>query len=551
MARVEQPAPGAATRQGWSPPAALTLTVATLGFALNLRAWLQFGPQLWDRFGAQTPALPALVGVSLVVGALVRLPAGTLTDRYGARVVFPVVSLAAAASTVGLSLVDPLPLVTLLGCAAATGSAAFVVGAALVSRTVPYARRGLAVGAFTAGSVGTAGIAAVSRLADPDGRLAPLVLGGLLAGHALLSAAVLRDRGAGPQAAPPLRACAETLRAAARTSLTPLYALALGGVVATPVYLPLHLLDAYRMPVPTVLWTTVALVGLAAAGRVVGAWWTDLHGSVRLLAGCFGAAAALCVVPALAPPGRLALTAMAGIAVCDGLASGALLALVCKSARADRVGALVGMTGAAGALGGLLIPLLLVVTGGVGHSPAVAWLLLAATLVGAAAYVRVNGLRIGLGLAVSGEPADRQPATSIVVVGDVASDLGAAAVVSSLAEMATHDELVVVYGPRTPARRLSPNSLVTAVRDQLPRHSVSAVRVDSDAGSLPFNAVVVGEYLQAGKVAVVLTAAPDLTTVSATLASYLHADRVLRLSYTPAGGPDLRQMWARGPAAAV
>src|SRR4051812_47481953 len=98
MTLQESPAP--ASR---SPRTAVTLVVATLGLGLNLRASILLGPHLHDRFRTEPGTYAVLIGLPLLVAALVRLPAGALTDRYGARVMFPVVSLTAAASVIGMA----------------------------------------------------------------------------------------------------------------------------------------------------------------------------------------------------------------------------------------------------------------------------------------------------------------------------------------------------------------------------------------------------------------------------------------------------------------
>ena len=106
-------------------------------------------------------------------------------------------------------------------------------------------------------------------------------------------------------------------------------------------------------------------------------------------------------------------------------------------------------------------------------------------LLAVALYVRAHGLRIGLGLAVQFEPEPSPTAMTVAVVDESDTRLGAAAVVARLAELASTDELVVVYGSDEPARpRLSANVLVTGLRDRLPRHSVVAVRVALRTGAL-------------------------------------------------------------------
>src|SRR5262249_6205520 len=159
------------------------------------------------------------MGLPLLVAALVRLPVGVLTDRYGARVMFPAVSLAAAASVVALGLADSLSAVVVAGAAAGVASAAFVVATSLVSRTVPDGRRGLALGVLSLGTVVAGVISAVSMGVDPGGRWTAVVLGGGLVGFAGLAAMVLRDDIGVYRGGWPVRQCVEMARLASVTSL--------------------------------------------------------------------------------------------------------------------------------------------------------------------------------------------------------------------------------------------------------------------------------------------------------------------------------------------
>jgi NNP family nitrate/nitrite transporter-like MFS transporter len=528
-----------------------TLAVATVGLGLNLRAWILLGPHLHERFDVGLGEYVVLMALPLLVAALVRLPVGVLTDRYGARVMFPVVSLAAAASAFGLGLADSLPAVIVAGGAAGVAGAAFVVGGSLVSRTVPYGRRGLALGVFSLGPAVAVVISVVSRTVDPGGQRAALVLGALLVGFAALAAVVLRDPPATHRTGSPIRRCTEMIRLASATSLSLLYVLALGGVVAIAVYLPVYLTAVFRLEWFHAVAVTGAVVGLAAMARLAGGWWTDRRPTARLLVVCYAVAAGLCLVAAIQPRlWWLTAPVIAAMAVCDGVASGALLALIGKAARTDSVGAVMGVTGAAAALGALLPPLLLAGVDRLSHSYSAAWVLLAAALLAVALYVRAHGLRVGLGLPVRFEPEPGPTAMTVAVVGGSDTRLGAAAVVARLAELAASDELVVVYGSDEPARpRFSANVLVTGLRARLPRHSVVAVRVALPAGAPGRLAALLDEFVEAGTVPIAVTPTMDLRGVAAQLSSYLRADRVLMVSYTLAQGADLHEIWHRGPAA--
>jgi NNP family nitrate/nitrite transporter-like MFS transporter len=537
MISQEMPTPRA-------PRTTVTLVLATFGLGLNLRASILLGPHLHERFQVGPGTYAVLIGLPLLVAALVRLPAGVLTDRYGARVMFPAVSLATAASVVALALADSLPAVVIAGAGTGVAGAAFVVGAALVSRTLPYGRRGWALGMFGLG-VGVAGVlSAMSWGFDPQGRRAALVLGGLLVGFSVLAAVVLRDPVEADGAGPPLRRCAEMIRQASSSSLSLLYVLALGGMVSIAVYLPVYLATAFDFTWFHALAVTAPVVGLAAVVRLAGGWWTDRRPTARLLTICYAAAAGLCVVGALAPrTWWLAAPVIAGIAVCDGLASGALLALIGKAARPDSVGAVMGATGAAGALGALLPPLLLVGVGDLSHSYSAAWALLAAVLLVAALYVWRNDLSIGMGLAVRFRPESSPTAMTVAVVDESDTRLGAAAVVARLAELATSDELLVVYGADERARpRVSALVLVAGLRGRLPRHSVVAVPVAQDAGALGRDALLLGEYVDAGALAIAITPTVDVRSVAADLCLFLQADRILTVSYTRAQGAQVHQV---------
>ncbi|MFD0817580.1 hypothetical protein ACFQ0D_04425, partial [Micromonospora zhanjiangensis] len=86
-----------------APRATVVLLLATVGLGLNLRAWILLGPQLHDRFGVPPgPTYALLMTLPLLVAALARLPVGVLTDRYGPRLTYPVVSLVAAGAAVGM-----------------------------------------------------------------------------------------------------------------------------------------------------------------------------------------------------------------------------------------------------------------------------------------------------------------------------------------------------------------------------------------------------------------------------------------------------------------
>jgi NNP family nitrate/nitrite transporter-like MFS transporter len=242
--RVTRPAdPSTTLRRG------LMLVLATAGFAVNFWAWAllsPLAPKLKDSLHLSPFQQALLVAVPVVVGSLGRIPVGALTDRFGGRVMFPLVSLATIVPVLYLGLAGQATLAGLLvgGFFLGIGGTAFAVGVPFVTAWFPPAKRGLAVGVFGMGMGGTA-ISALTtvKLVGAYGRTTPFVLTAVvLAAYAVLAGLLLRDAPGRTVPAEPLaRRLAATLRLRVTWHASALYAVAFGGYVAFSVYLPAYL----------------------------------------------------------------------------------------------------------------------------------------------------------------------------------------------------------------------------------------------------------------------------------------------------------------------
>jgi len=192
------PATGTLPTGGARP--GVMLGLATVGFAVNFWAWAllsPLGPKFKDVL-LLTPFQQALVvAVPVVVGSLGRIPVGALTDRYGGRIMFPLVSLATIVPVLYLGLAGHSSLAGLLvgGFFLGIGGTSFAVGVPFVNAWFPPQRRGLAIGVFGMGMGGTA-ISALTtvKLVAAHGTAAPFVVtAAVLAAYAVLAALLLRD----------------------------------------------------------------------------------------------------------------------------------------------------------------------------------------------------------------------------------------------------------------------------------------------------------------------------------------------------------------------
>jgi NNP family nitrate/nitrite transporter-like MFS transporter len=346
----------------------LMLALATLGFAVNFWAWAllsPLGPRFKDSLDLTSFQQSLLVTVPVVVGSLGRIPVGALTDRFGGRVMFPLVSATTIVPVLYLGLAGHSSFAALLvgGFFLGVGGTAFAVGVPFVSAWFPPERRGLAIGIFGAGMGGTA-ISALTtvKLVDAHGMANPfLITAGVLAVYAAVAALVLRDAPGRTVPSEPLTTrLAATLKLGITWQASALYAVAFGGYVAFSVYLPTYLKTGYGLAQADAANRMAGFVLLAVAMRPIGGWLSDRVGPVRVLTGALAVVLAGAFVqaftPSLAPVGTLAFLAMAAAL---GAASGAVFALVALLAPANKVGSVAGVVGAAGGLGGFVPPLLM------------------------------------------------------------------------------------------------------------------------------------------------------------------------------------------------
>ncbi|SHF85237.1 MFS transporter, NNP family, nitrate/nitrite transporter [Streptoalloteichus hindustanus] len=342
--------------------------LATLGFAVNFWAWAllsPLGPLFQDELRLSSLQQALLLAVPVIVGSLGRIPVGALTDRFGGRVMFPLVSAATIVPVLFVGLFGHGSLAALLcgGFFLGIGGTAFAVGVPVVNAWFPPRQRGLALGVFGVGMGGTAisALTTVPLVKAVDLTAPFLITAAVLAAYAVLAAVLLRDAPGRPRITTSvLRRLTGALRLPITWQASALYALAFGGYVAFSVYLPTYLRTAYTLSQADAANRMAGFVVLAVLARPLGGWLSDRLHPTRVLGGTLAvvvvAAAVQAFTPDLVPVGTIAFLTMA---TALGAASGAVFALVALVTPIEQVGAVTGVVGAAGGLGGFLPPLLM------------------------------------------------------------------------------------------------------------------------------------------------------------------------------------------------
>jgi len=189
-------------------------------------------------------------------------------------------------------------------------------------------------------------------------------------------------------------------------ALTLFYFLSFGGFVAMFLYLPKLLTGVHHLTKTDAGYRAAGFAPLAVVARPIGGWLSDRMGAERLLRVSFTATIALALLLAAGYKHMVPLTvACLAMAVALGLGTGAVFRLVAHW-YPDDVGAVTGVVGAAGGLGGFFPPLVMAIVKGITGSYVLGFVLLAAV---AAVCLFVL---VGLDRPSASRPASASPQTA-------------------------------------------------------------------------------------------------------------------------------------------
>jgi NNP family nitrate/nitrite transporter-like MFS transporter len=343
-------------RAGHAP----TLIAAFLYFDVSFMVWLLPGAlanSIVPEFGLSDSRKGLMVAVPLLGGAVLRLALGLLADRIGAR---RAGLLGMAATTLPLLLgwlwADSFPAMLLVGLLLGAAGASFAAALPLAGRWYPPRYQGLAMGIAGAGNSGTALATFFGpRLAAAWGWHAVfgLALVPLLAVMAFFWA-FAKDSPDRPEPRAP-SAYADLLKLGDTWWFCLLYSITFGGFVGLASYLNIFFLGQYGVSkVEAANFATLCVIA-GSALRPVGGHLADRFGGVRMLMGLYLAAGlamfGLSALPPLSAGTLLLFAAMAAL----GMGNGAVFQLVPQRFPRE-IGVTTGLVGAAGGLGGFLLP---------------------------------------------------------------------------------------------------------------------------------------------------------------------------------------------------
>ena len=135
------------------------LASSTFAFTICFAVWMMFavlGIPIKTKLGLNETEFGLLAAMPVLTGSLVRVPLGIWTDKFGGRIVFFLLMLAAVVPIWLISHATEFWHFLVLGLFVGLAGGSFSVGTPYVARWFQPQRRGLAMGIFGAGNSGSA-----------------------------------------------------------------------------------------------------------------------------------------------------------------------------------------------------------------------------------------------------------------------------------------------------------------------------------------------------------------------------------------------------------
>lgn len=340
-----------------------SLLCSFLYFDVSFMVWVILGA-LANAITSDIPMSPGekglLVAVPILGGAVLRLVLGVMTDRIGARRTGMIgLALTVAPLLLGWLWASSYEQLLVVGLLLGVAGASFAAALPLASRWYPPKYQGLAMGIAGAGNSGTALATFFGpSLAEAFGWHAVFALALIPVGLTLLLFVAFARDSPNQPAPKPLREYGAVLRHADTWWFCFFYSVTFGGFVGLASFLTIFFHDQYALGRVEAGYFATLCVIAGSFLRPVGGYLSDRFGGLRMLTilyvGVGGMMLGLSALPPLIVATALLFLGMGML----GMGNGAVFQLVPQRFPRE-IGVITGIVGAAGGVGGFLLPTML------------------------------------------------------------------------------------------------------------------------------------------------------------------------------------------------
>ncbi|WP_438277526.1 MFS transporter [Nitrobacter sp.] len=260
------------------------LFITTWAFTVCFAVWMMFGVvgiPIREQLELGSTEFGLLTATPVLTGAIFRLPLGIWTDRFGGRIIMLLLLIACAVPLWLAAYATALWQFLLLGLALGLVGASFSVGTPYVARFFPKESRGFAMGFFGAGTVG----AALNMFVAPwligayGWQMVPKVYAVALLVTALLFWLLSKpDPGVGGQV-PSMWQQLSVLRDPRVWKYCQYYSIVFGGFTALSIWMPQYFKTEYGFTIAQASLLAACFSLPGGAFRAFGGWLSDRFGA--------------------------------------------------------------------------------------------------------------------------------------------------------------------------------------------------------------------------------------------------------------------------------
>ena len=357
------------------------LVSSTFAFTICFAIWMMFavlGIPIKAKLGLNETEFGLLIATPVLTGALARVPLGIWTDRFGGRIVFFTLMMACALPIYLISYATEYWHFLVLGLFVGLAGGSFSVGTPYVARWFGKERRGFAMGVFGAGNSGSAltKFAAPAIIAAAGWQFLPKVYALVMVATALLF--WFGSYSDPSHKTPSGESFAQQMRVLKDPRVwryCQYYSVVFGGYVALALWMTKYYVGEYGFDLKLAALLAACFSLPGGVLRALGGWISDKYGAYKVTWWvmwvcwvCFfilsypqttmsvkTVEGVMDLQIGLGPLAFTALLFVVGVAMAIGKAS--VFRFIADDF-SDNIGAVSGVVGLAGGLGGFILPIL-------------------------------------------------------------------------------------------------------------------------------------------------------------------------------------------------
>lgn len=359
----------------------LVLGMSTLAFTICFMVWMMFavlGVPIKELLQLNDTQFGLLAATPVLSGSLVRLPLGMLTDRFGGRIVFFLLMLVCVLPIYMISMATEYWHFLVLGLFVGLAGGSFSVGIAYVAKWFERKNQGFAMGIFGAGNAGAAltKFVAPAIIAAASWQMVPKVYSAIMFITALLFwFCTYENKGHQVRSTVSLADQLRTLKDPKVMRYCQYYSIVFGGYVALALWMTKYYVEEYGFNLQSAALLAACFSLPGGVLRAMGGWMSDKWGAQSVTWWVMWVSWA-CLFLLSYPQTELIVQTVNGPqAYSIGLNAWAFTALLFVVGIAfafgkasvfkyisddypDNIGAISGIVGLAGGLGGFILPIL-------------------------------------------------------------------------------------------------------------------------------------------------------------------------------------------------